>query len=49
MFNRLFGKKKTDAKNASSEQVVEPEKSSQEKAMESMMTIKKTITDLQKK
>ena len=49
MFNRLFGKKKTDAKNASSEQVVEPEKSSQDKATESMMTIKKTITDLQKK
>lgn len=49
MFNRLFGKKKTDAKNTSSEQVVEPEKSSQEKAMESMMTIKKTINDLQKK
>ena len=49
MFNRLFGKKKTEANNASSEQVVEPEKTNQEKALESMMTIKKSITDLQKK
>ena len=49
MFNRLFGKQKTDAKNASSEQVVEPEKSSQDKATESMMTIRETIKGLQKK
>ena len=49
MFNRLFGKKKTEANNASSEQVVEPEKTNQEKAMESMVTIKNTIDELQKK
>lgn len=49
MFNRLFGKKKTEANNASSEQVVEPEKTNQEKALESMNTIRKTIKELQDK
>ena len=49
MSHRLFGKKKTEANNASSEQVVEPEKTNQEKALESMNTIKKTIDELQKK
>ena len=49
MFNGLFGKKKGNADNASSEQVKEPEKSSQEKATESMMIIKNTIRDLETK
>lgn len=48
MFNRLFGKKKNDDA-ASSEQVKEPEKSAQDKAIESMTTIKNTIRDLEAK